>query len=257
MPAPPFATRPLPELLVEVEAGPAGLTGAEAAARLARWGPNELAAAGRWEPLREIVRYLANPLVVILLLASAASAAFGQATSSVVIALMLVLSIALNFVQAYRSQAAARRLREQVSQTATVVRDGAPRTIPAREVVPGDVIELAAGDLVPADARLLTAKDLFLNEGVLTGESLPAEKHAGPAGVPPDRAPGAAAVFPATSVVSGRGRAVVVHTGTRTEFARIAAHLAARPPETEFERGTRRFGFLILQVVTFLVCFAF
>ncbi len=116
----------------------------------------------RFEALREIARYLANPLVLILLVASGVSAAFGQVVSSVIIAVMLILSVALNFTQAYRSQKAALRLREQVGQTASVLRDGAPRELPAREVVPGDVIRLSAGDLVPADARLLSAKDLFL-----------------------------------------------------------------------------------------------
>jgi Mg2+-importing ATPase len=139
-----------------------------------------------------------------------------------------------------------------------VLRDGAAGEIPAREVVPGDVIQLAAGDLIPADARLLATKDLFVNEAALTGESLPREKHADP-GSTSDRslAGAAAAIFRGTSVVSGLGAAVVVQTGTATELGQVAAHLAARPPETEFERGTRRFGFLILQLVVFLVLFVF
>jgi len=227
-----------------------GLTSAEAAERLARYGPNELAPPRRFAALRELLRYLANPLVLVLLLASSVSAAFGQVVSSIVIALMLVLSVALNFTQAYRSQRAAARCRERVSQVATVRRDGAVREIPAREVVPGDVVQLSAGDLVPADGRLLAAKDLFLNEGALTGESLPTEKQAGAADA-------AGAVFHGTSVVSGVGTAVGVATGPRTEFGRVAARLNARPPDTEFERGTRRFGFLILQVVLFLVLFVF
>jgi Mg2+-importing ATPase len=148
-------------------------------------------------------------------------------------------------VQAYRSQVAARRLRERVSQRAKVVRDGTVSEIPAAGVVPGDVIHLAAGDLVPADGALAFAKDLFLNEAALTGESLPAEKHA------------AARVFRGTSVVSGVGVALIDGTGAATEFGRVAAHLTGRAPETEFERGTRRFGFLILQVVIFLVLFVF
>jgi Mg2+-importing ATPase len=191
------------------------------------------------------VGWLASPLVIILLVASAISAGLGQFVSSVIISLMVVLGVGLNFTQAYRSQVAARRLRERVSQRATVVRDGVARDIPAREVVPGDVVHLAAGDLVPADGHLAVAKDLFLNEGPLTGESLPVEKHAG------------ARIFRGTSVVSGVGSAWIEATGSATELGRIAAHLAGRPPETEFERGTRRFGFLILQVVIFLVLFVF
>jgi Mg2+-importing ATPase len=196
--------------------------------------------------------------VLILLVASGVSAAFGQAVSSAIIALMIGLSVALNFTQAYRSQRAAARLREQVGQTASVLRDGAARDLPARLVVPGDLIRLSAGDLVPADARLLEAKDLFLNEAALTGESLPREKFPRPEGRSgAGLAEAAAAVFRGTSVVSGLGTAVVVRTGAGTEFGRVAATLAGRAPETEFERGTRRFGFLILEVVIFLVLFVF
>jgi P-type Mg2+ transporter len=224
---------------------PEGLTSAEAAERLRRCGPNELAVTGRFQAIRQIAGWLASPLIIIFLLSSAASAALGQVVSSIVIALMILLGVALNFTQAYRSQVAARRLRERVSQRATVVRDGAVLEIPAAGVVPGDVVHLAAGDLVPADGTLTAAKDLFLNEAALTGESLPAEKHA------------SARVLRGTSVVSGVGVALIDATGASTEFGRVAAHLSGRPPETEFERGTRRFGFLILQVVIFLVLFVF
>jgi len=237
-----------------------GLSTAEAVARLATQGPNELAPPPRFEALRELLRYLANPLVLILLVASVVSAAFGQVVSAVIIALMLILSVALNFTQAYRSQQAARRLRQQVGQTATVVRDGVEREIPVREVVVGDVIHLKAGDLVPADCRLLSIRDLFVNEALLTGESLPREKQATPGPLPPGAGglgEAVTGVFRGTSVVSGLGAAVVVATGGATEFGRVAAGLVGRPPETEFERGTRKFGFLILQVVVFLVLFVF
>ena len=237
-----------------------GLSSAEAAARLATHGPNELAPPPRFEALRELLRYFANPLVLILLVASVVSAAFGQVVSAVIIALMLILSVALNFTQAYRSQQAARRLRQQVGQTATVVRDGVEREIPVREVVVGDVIHLKAGDLVPADCRLLSIRDLFVNEALLTGESLPREKQATPGPLPPGAGglgDAVTGVFRGTSVVSGLGAAVVVATGAATEFGHVAAGLVGRPPETEFERGTRKFGFLILQVVVFLVLFVF
>jgi Mg2+-importing ATPase len=201
---------------------------------------------------------VANPLVVILLIASTISAALGQVVSSIIIALMLLLSIVLNFTQAYRSQRAAQRLRAQVGPTAMIVRDGTAREVAVDEIVPGDVIQLAAGDLVAADGRLLAAKDLFLNEAVLTGESLPVEKHAVAAGVAARDLGGATpAVFRGTSVVSGTGTAVVMQTGAGTEFGRIATSLAGRPPETEFERGTHQFGLLILRVVIFLVLFVF
>ena len=258
MPAPAPWALGIEQALAGAAAPERGLSSAEAAARLASRGPNELAPPPRFEALRELLRYLVNPLVLILLVASVVSAAFGQVVSAVIVALMLILSVTLNFTQAYRSQRAARRLRLQVGQTATVIRDGVEREIPVREVVVGDVIHLKAGDLVPADCRLLSVRDLYLNEALLTGESLPREKQATPGPLPPGGLGDAVTgVFRGTSVVSGLGAAVVVATGGATEFGRVAAGLVGRPPETEFERGTRRFGFLILQVVVFLVLFVF
>ena len=171
---------------------------------------------------------------------------------------MVLLSVALNFIQTYQSQAAAKRLREQVGQRATALRDGRPQEIPAREVVPGDIVRLSAGDLVPGDGRLLSSRDLFLNEAALTGESLPREKHA-EASVPPGVpiAEASTVVMQGTSVVSGLGEAVMVRTGRHTEFGQVASRLVGPPPETEFERGTRTFGMLILKVVLMLVFFVF
>jgi Mg2+-importing ATPase len=233
----------------------ASLSSGEAARRLKEIGPNVAEAPRRLDSLRELGRYVANPLVLVLLLTSVVSATLGQVLNSALVALMVTLSIGLNFSQAYRSKRAVRRLREQVGQRATVVRDGQPRDIPASDVVPDDVIHLAAGDLVPADAELLVAKDLFVNEAALTGESLPSERHVRTADSPPD-AP-EATVFAGTSVVSGFGVARVLRTGPRTQFGHIAAGLGARAPETEFERGMRGFGVLILEVVVSLVLFVF
>jgi Mg2+-importing ATPase len=257
-PAPPFWIGPAARLLAELETSGGGLPSAEARSRLARLGPNELVSRRRLEDVRELVRYAASPLVLILLVASVVSAALGQLVSAIVIALMLVLGMGLNVAQSYRSQSALRRLRQQVAHTALVVRDGVAREVPTREIVAGDLVRLAAGDLVPADARLLQAKDLFLNEAPLTGESLPKEKHAVDAGVvAPDPGEATPAVFAGTSVVSGTGLAIVARTGMATEIGQIAARLTAPAPETEFERGTRDFGRLILQSVIFLVLFVF
>jgi P-type Mg2+ transporter len=254
----PFWAARADAVLADVGSSAAGLASQEALARFRRVGPNEPAPPRRFEALRELGTFLLNPLVLILLVASAVSAAFGQVVSSAIIACMVLLSIVLNFSQSYRSQLAAQRLRDRVGQRATVLRDGRAQEIPAREVVPGDVVRLSAGDLVPGDGRLLSSRDLFLNEAALTGESLPREKHADAAVAPGASVEEAAtAVLQGTSVVSGLGEAVVVRTGARTEFGQVAARLAGRAPETEFERGTRRFGILILQVVLVLVFFVF
>ncbi len=200
----------------------------------------------------------ANPLVIILLITSFVSALLGELVSAMIIVVIVLLGVAINFVQTYRSQRAIERLREGVAPTATVLRDGSWVELPRREVVPGDLIRLVAGDLVPADARLLRASDLHVQQAALTGESMPVEKEAVELKEPP-RNPAEAPnqVFLGTSVVSGTATAVIVATGRATAFGDIAAHLAARPPETEFERGTRKFGFLILQTVLFLVLFVF
>jgi len=238
-------------------AAPSGLSSAEAARRLAEVGPNETAETGRWSALAETLGALANPLVLILLVAGVVSGLLGELVNAAIIVAMVALSIAVNFAQSYRSQRAVRRLRDSVAPTATVLRDGAWRELPRREVVPRDVIRLSAGDLVPADARLLEAKDLHVQQSALTGESFPAEKEArrGQAS-PADAGPEAPdRVFLGTSVVSGTGTAEVDATGLRTAFGEIAARLISRPPETEFERGLRRFGALIMRTVVFLVLF--
>jgi Mg2+-importing ATPase len=234
---------------------PNGLSSEQARQRLERFGPNEPATAPRAAALREFLGYLANPLVGILLVASTVSALLGEGINAAIIAVMVVLSIVVNFAQSYRSQRAAARLREEVSPTASTRRDGQWREIPRRELVPDDVIRLTAGDRVPADARLLISRDLHVQQAALTGESLPVEKEAGDSGGSARSAGAADMVFLGTSVVSGTATAVVVATGRATAFGDIAAQLATRPPETEFQRGIWRFAVLIMRTVSFLVLF--
>ena len=169
---------------------------------------------------------------------------------------MVVLGVSINFWQSYRSQQAADRLRSSVIPTATVLRDGAWLETPLRNVVPGDVFRLSAGDLVPADARLLESRDLSVQQSMLTGESLPADKMAsaaGPDGATDPNAPHL--VFLGTSVVSGTGTALATATGPKTMFGDIAVRLGSRAPETEFEHGLRRFSLLILRTTVVLVLF--
>jgi len=229
----------------------------EAAQRLAEAGFNETSAGSRWSAAAEILAGLANPLALILLVAGVVSGLLGETVNAVLIITMVLLSVAVNFVQTYRSQQTVLRLRNSVAPTATVRRDGTWQELSRRDVVPGDVVRLSAGDLVPADARLLEAKHLHVQQAALTGESFPVEKEASSGAFPtpgtgtdaPDR------VFLGTSVVSGSGTALVLETGPRTVFGEIAARLAKRPPETEFERGLRHFGGLIMRTVVFLVLF--
>ncbi len=257
---PPPAAAPaatLAELFAQQHATDAGLTEAEAARRRAAAGPNEAAPAAQHVLLRQMIATAANPLNVILLLAAGVSGLLGEPFNAGLIGVMVLLSIGLNFVQTYRSQQAADRLRSQVAPQATVLRDGTWADRPRRDVVPGDVIRLGAGDLVPADARLITARDLHVQQAALTGESLPAEKEVVTGAEAPDPARCLGTVFLGTSIVSGTATALVVATGRGTAFGDIAARLATRAPETEFERGTRRFGLFIMRTVTFLVLFVF
>jgi Mg2+-importing ATPase len=234
---------------------PGGLTTAEAQRRLAVSGPNDPLAVRAPSALRELTAPFANPLMITLLVASAISAFVGEVTSALIIVLMVMLSAALHVTQTSRSSRAIARLRGSVAPTATVLRDGTWRELPRRELVPGDLIRLSAGDLVPADARLLHAKDLHVQEAVLTGEALPVEKSAAPAGLGTVDADGGHLVFLGTSVISGTGVAIVTATGRETAYGDIARRLATRPPETEFERGMRAFSGFITHVVVFLVLF--
>ena len=232
-----------------------GLSGAEAARRLGEYGPNEPAPVRRLSAVVQLLHLFANPLVIILLVASAIAGTLGQAVDAVIIVTMVVLGVAINFWQSYRSQQAADQLRASVSPTATVLRDGAWQETPLRNVVPGDVFRLSAGDLIPADARLVESRDLSVQQSMLTGESLPADKAVAitPSGTTGPDAPDL--VFLGTSVVSGTGTAVALATGPKTMFGDIAARLRTRAPETEFEHGLRRFSLLILRTTIVLVLF--
>lgn len=231
-----------------------GLSQAEAKQRFAQFGPNEPSTARRTAPLLQLLSLLTNPLAIILLVASVIAAALGEIINASIIVTMVLLSVALNFIQTYRSQKAVDSIRKEVAPTANVLRDGNWVEIPRREIVPGDVIKLAAGDMVPADAELLQTRDLHVQQAALTGESLPVGKTAS-SDHSSDAESDSHKVFLGTSVVSGTATATVTATGKNTVFGDIATRLAKRAPETEFERGTRRFGFLIMRTTLFLVLF--
>lgn len=231
-----------------------GLSSGEAARRLARHGRNEPAAHAL--SVRATLASLFNPLLLILLLSAGVSAVLGDLAGASIIAAMVGLSLALDFVLSYRSQQAAERLRREVAPTATVRRDGTWCERPRAELVPGDLIRLAAGDRIPADARLLDARDLHVQQAALTGESLPAEKEA--VDVPAAATPADAArhiVYMGTSVIAGTATAMVFATGASAMFGDVASRLAERPPQTDFERGLAAFSAFIARTVLLLVLF--
>jgi Mg2+-importing ATPase len=246
----------LQQLFEHLHTSEKGLTSEEARQKLKEVGPNELGAVQRLTGLKQLLLLFTNPLVLILLVASIVSAVFGEVLDASIIIVIVSLSIALNYIQTHRSERAVEGLRKQVALTATALRDGNWVEIPRSELVPGDVIRLTAGDLVPADARLLQSVYLNVQQAALTGESLPVEKDASDsASTSGNLADVRSAVFLGTSIVSGSATAVVTATGKNTAFGDIVAHLAKRPPQTEFEHGIKNFSLLISRTVFFLVVF--
>jgi Mg2+-importing ATPase len=263
-----LATQPADAVLLALGSGPQGLSAVQAAERLAHVGPNVVGqdeGHGVWRQLRA---RLVNPLNLLLLVLSGVSLLTGNANSAIIIFLMVVLSIGLGFVQERRSGRAAAALRAMVHTTATVWRpaptsgaagpaDHTEEEVPMSQLVPGDVVHLSAGDLVPADVRVLTARDFFVNESALTGESLPVEKH------PLPELEGTEALalrnmgFMGTHVASGTATAVVVHTGARAEFGGIAQAMAGEHVLTSFELGIDHFTWLMLRFMGVMVPLVF
>ena len=251
-----FWDQPLQDQLHLLQTTPAGLSSAEAIRRLRLYGANSFVQESRFAALFSFLRLFANPLVIILLIASAISLVLGDPVGGLIIISIVLLSLLLNFFMEFQARHAVEKIQKQVATTATVIRDGKEQELPVAELVPGDVIRLNAGDLVPADCRLLKVTDLHVRESALTGESLPVEKaaddlSAGKHGV----ADATNSVFLGTAVQTGIGTAVIVCTGKDTAFGEIAKRLAMRPPETEFGRGIRHFGLMITWVTMLLVLF--
>ncbi len=229
----------------------AGLTSAEAERRLAQIGPNLLQRAPRAALLRRVAVRFSNPLVLVLTGAACVSAATGDLPSFLIVTTIVVISIILDVLHEHNAEGAAQRLRERVALMASVWRDGALSRLPASRLVPGDVVLLSAGDLVPADCDLYEARDLFVNEALLTGESVPVEKHV-VAGSDVD----GGRLYMGSSIVTGSARAVVHATGTGTQIAEIATSLHRKPPPSAFATGLRDFGVLIVRLTVVLTLFA-
>ncbi|HWK64332.1 MAG TPA: magnesium-translocating P-type ATPase [Rhizobiaceae bacterium] len=239
-----------------LQASPDGLSTAEAVRRRAVQGPNLLEPPRRRRLIAGLLRRFVNPLVLILLFAALIAGLMHDQASFLIITTIVVLSVLIDFVQEHRAEAAAEALRQRVALSVRVMRDGRVQDLPATDLVAGDVVLLAAGVIVPADCRLIEARDLFVNEALLTGEPYPAEKNANPAR--PEAAEASTpdnAVFMGSSVVSGTARALVVATGRATRLGAIAGALHEEPPPTAFTLGIREFGMLIVRLTVLLVLF--
>jgi len=242
-----------PALLSRLNASPAGLTAGEAAARLARFGPNTAVDRAPAGAGRLLLRQFRSPLVLILVAGALLSVALRDWTDALTILAIVAGSALLGFAQELRASKAVAQLRARLALTVRVRRDGALRELPAATLVPGDVIELAAGKLVPADGRVLESRGLLVNQASLTGESLPVEKQPGAADTGAPLAERRNCVYLGSSVRSGWAAVLVVRTGRDTQLADLAARLAVPDEETSFERGVRRFGDMLLRVMFLVV----
>jgi Mg2+-importing ATPase len=236
-----------------------GLTTEQAATRLAEHGPNVLARDQRPSFLRLFWRSIINPLVILLAVLATVSFSTADPRAGTVMVLMIILSVGLRLYQEAKADSAAAKLKAMISVSATALRDGTPREIPLAELVPGDVVQLAAGDMIPGDVRIVQAKDLFVSQASLTGESFPVEKHAA------ETTPAAATspldlptlAFLGTSVESGSASAVVVATGKDTYLGGMAESISEPAPETAFDRDISRFTWLLLRFMLVMVPLVF
>src|SRR5665647_752604 len=231
-----------------------GLTQAEADARLKQYGLNEIAREQRLSALMRLLGNVKNPLVQLLVALGVLSFLTGDLRATIVIFVMVILGTVLRFVQEMRADNAAEKLQAMVSNTATLMRDGKEKEVPLKMLVPGDIIRLAAGDMAPADVRVLSAKDLFLNQAALTGEALPVEKKA-------DAAPAdvhnplelANICFLGTNVESGAAMAVVISTGEQTYLGSLAASIVGQRQLTSFDKGINKFTWLMILFIAVMV----
>ncbi|MFM8991968.1 MAG: cation-translocating P-type ATPase, partial [Alphaproteobacteria bacterium] len=241
------------DLARRLASGRQGLSSREAAGRLARFGGNHVAKRAAQGALRLLLSQFESPLVLVLVFAACVSAALREWVDAGIVVAIVVASALLGFAQEHRASTAMRQLRQRLALVARVLRDGAERDIPAASVVPGDVVLLSAGKLVPADGLVLEATDFLVSEAAITGESFPVEKRPGIVAADAPPAGRGNAVFLGSSVRSGTARMLVVHTGRATDFGAIAERLRQRAPETEFARGVRHFGQMLVRTMLVIV----
>jgi Mg2+-importing ATPase len=244
------------DFLLHSKASLSGLTEDEAESRFEDYGPNEIAKRKRRTAILDFLRFIRNPLLAVLLVAGLISGVLGNMIEAVIIFAIVLLSAAINFYQEASAERAAAALRKRVTTTATVLRDGLKKEIEISMIVPGDVVYLSAGDVVPADCRVITAKDFFVDQSSITGESFPIEKNPLPCDAA-DLFDCKNFIFFGSSVVSGSATAVVLRTGRNTEYGKIAKKIVSRKTETEFERGLRRFSLLMMEIILCLTLFVF
>jgi len=246
------------DVLTKLGSSTQGLSESEAEARIATYGLNEVAQEVKHSWVYRLMTTFRNPLVILLGALATISFLTDDVTGGIVMCLMVVLGVMLRFIQENRADAAAAQLKAMIKVTATVIRDGQPKEIPLKELVPGDVVKLSAGDMIPADIRVISSKDLFLIQATLTGESLPIEKFDAREtreNISPLELSNTC--FLGTSVESGTALAVVVTSGRQTYFGSMAGSIAGQQIETSFDKGIKRFTWLMIQFMVVMVPLVF
>ena len=251
----PFWSQEAEVLRGDLGSGTGGLTAEQAAARLKAVGPNSLQATERPSRLRLLLRQFESPLVLILIFAAAVSLALQQWVDAAIVFSIVLGSTLLGFFQEDRASTAVAELKSRLALTCRVSRNGMEISLPVSGLVPGDLILLSAGNLVPVDGLVLESQDFLVSEASMTGESFPVEKRPGRLPAETPLAARSNAVLLGSSVRSGTAKILAVETGARTAFAAIAAHLGQRAPETDFARGVRHFGYLLIRAMIVIVLF--
>jgi Mg2+-importing ATPase len=241
------------EMLRQLHTAEDGLTADEARQRLARYGSNLLKPKKRSDVLTLLLAQFKSPIILILLCATGLSFVLRDPVDAFIILTIVVVSGLLGFWQERSATNAVEKLLAIVQVKAAALRDGGPKDIPVEEIVPGDMVVLNAGGIVPGDCLVQESKDLFVDEATLTGETYPVEKSVGVLAAETPLGQRTNALWMGTHVVSGSSKAVVVQTGRQTEFGRVSERLKLRPQETEFEHGIRRFGYFLMEVTLVLV----
>ncbi len=249
----PYWSQSIDQLFTNLRSTPKGLSSTEAARRLKQVGPNLLKKRRNVSAVGIFLNQFKSPLVLILIFAAFASIFAQDWTDALIVLFIVLVSSILSFYQEFRASSAMEKLRARLTSKITVLRDGQPRSIPVEEVVPGDLVVLTAGSLIPADGVLLQTRDFYVNQAVLTGETFPEEKQIGVVAAGAGIAARTNCVFMGTSVQSGTASALIVQTGMGTAYGEVAERLALRPPETEFEHGIRRYSNLLTEIMFALV----
>jgi len=253
-----YARMDAAQIYKEIQTFETGLTEIEAKKRIKEFGKNIIAEEKKSHIIIEFLMHFKSPLILILIVAAVLSFILGEIVNAAIIFMLVLFGGVLDFVQEHNASKAAEKLREMLRITCAVERNGEFKELDSRMIVPGDVIRFSAGDIAPADCFLIEAKDLFMDQSSLTGESYPAPKCAGKKISKAESLTELEnIIFSGTSVISGTARAIVLKTGENTEFGKIAKYTSARETETEFDRGIKDFGYLIIKSAIFISIFVF